>query len=117
MPINSRQKGARNERAWASICRHEGYAKTTRGCQFAGGPDSPDIQTGDPELELIHFEVKSGKRIDVWGAIAQAERDKAEGKISVCPLHRDHYDWVVAMPATDFFRMLRGDHLGVEHGV
>ena len=108
---NSRDKGARNERAWASYCRQEGYTLTTRGCQFSGGPNSPDIATGDPELERIHFEVKSGKRINVWGAIAQAERDRAVGRLAVCPLHRDYYDWVVAMPANDWFRMLRGDHL------
>ena len=108
---NSRDKGARNERAWASYCRQEGYALTTRGCQFSGGPDSPDIATGDPELERIHFEVKSGKRINVWGAIAQAEKDRAVGRLAVCPLHRDYYDWIVAMPANDWFRMLRGDHL------
>ena len=118
MAVNSRAKGARNERMWASICRDEGYSLTRRGCQFAGGPDSPDIQTGDAELERIHFEVKSGKRIDVWGAIAQAERDKALGKLAVCPLHRDRYDWIVAMPSRDWFRMLRGDHMGGGgHGV
>lgn len=111
MAKNSRAKGARNERAWASLCRSAGYTLTTRGCQFAGGPDSPDIRTGDPELEKLHFEVKSGKRIDVWGAIAQAERDKAVGKLSVCPLHRDYFDWIVAMPHQDWFKMLRGDHL------
>ena len=108
---NSRDKGARNERAWASYCRQEGYTLTTRGCQFSGGPDSPDIATGDPELERIHFEVKSGKRINVWGAIAQAEKDRAVGRLAVCHLHRDYYDWIVAMPANDWFRMLRGDHL------
>lgn len=118
MAVNSRAKGARNERMWASICRDEGYSLTRRGCQFAGGPDSPDIQTGDAELERIHFEVKSGKRIDVWGAIAQAERDKALGKLAVCPLHRDRYDWIVAMPSHDWFRLLRGDHMGGGgHGV
>ena len=118
MAVNSRAEGARNERMWASICRDEGYSLTRRGCQFAGGPDSPDIQTGDAELERIHFEVKSGKRIDVWGAIAQAERDKALGKLAVCPLHRDRYDWIVAMPSHDWFRMLRGDHMGGGgHGV
>jgi hypothetical protein len=118
MAVNSRAKGARNERMWASICRDEGYSLTRRGCQFAGGPDSPDIQTGDAELERIHFEVKSGKRIDVWGAIAQAERDKALGKLAVCPLHRDRYDWIIAMPSRDWFRLLRGDHMGGGgHGV
>ncbi len=118
MAVNSRAKGARNERMWASICRDEGYSLTRRGCQFAGGPDSPDIQTGDAELERIHFEVKSGKRIDVWGAIAQAERDKALGKLAVCPLHRDRYDWIIAMPSSDWFRLLRGDHMGGGgHGV
>lgn len=108
---NSRDKGARNERAWASYCRQEGYTLTTRGCQFSGGPNSPDIATGDPELEKIHFEVKSGRRINVWGAIAQAEKDRAVGRLAACPLHRDYYDWIVAMPANDWFRMLRGDHL------
>jgi hypothetical protein len=111
MPVNSRAKGARNERAWAAMCRSEGYTQTIRGCQFAGGPDTPDIKSADPELERIHFEVKSGKRIDVWGAIAQAERDMAVGKIAVCPLHRDQYEWIIAMPSNDWFRMLRGDHL------
>ena len=67
MAVNSRAKGARNERAWAAMCRSEGYTQTIRGCQFAGGPDTPDIKSADPELERIHFEVKSGKRIDVWG--------------------------------------------------
>ena len=79
----SREKGKRGERE----CRDElggvlglpaGAAR--RGCQFKGGPESPDVVLdGVP----IHVEAKRTERLALWPAVEQAGRDAADGHIPI----------------------------------
>jgi len=55
--INSRQKGARGERAWAAYLRSLGF-DARRGQQFSGSKDSPDVVSS--ALASLHCEVKFG---------------------------------------------------------
>lgn len=90
--INSRAKGQRGEREVAKLLTERGF-KSARGVQYQGGPDSPDINSMDPRLEWVHFEVKLYKESHLlrpatmrdW--IIQAEKD-AGGKRLPVILHR-----------------------------
>jgi|TARA_R100001463_G_scaffold2960_3_gene12258 Holliday junction resolvase len=111
--INSRNKGAVNERAWASICTNEGYP-AHRTAQVAGNFNA--ISEGVPDvicasLPLFHFEVKAGARPHLWNAVEQAIRDKKTEQFAIAALHKDRHPWMVGMPCDDFFRLVRGDHL------
>ena len=102
--VNSRQKGARGERLWASKCREEGY-DARRGQQFAGGTDSPDVICED--LAAFHFEVKNVERFNAWNAMHQAMDDAGE-KMPVVAYKRNHHGWLVVMRADDWFSLVRG---------
>jgi hypothetical protein len=102
---NSRRKGARAEREFASLLREHGF-DARRGQQFAGSPDSPDVVC-DP-LAWLRFEVKRVERLDLRGAVAQAEGDSAGKPWAVA--HRwNGGHWLMTMDASLFFRLLRGD--------
>ena len=80
--INARAKGARYEREIAALLRAFGY-EAMRGCQFAGGQDSPDVKCDDFPC---HIEAKFVERLNIWAAYRQAERDS--GKRMPCVIHR-----------------------------
>ena len=103
--INSKQKGARGERQWRDELRANGY-ESTRGQQFCGGPDSPDVIWD--ALSWIHFEVKAVERLNIHDAMDQARRD-CGGKEPVVAHKRNFKPWLVTMQAETFFKMLRGD--------
>jgi Holliday junction resolvase len=70
MPVNSKQKGARGERAWRDVLRENGY-EAHRACQYSG--KSPDGTSADVNSELpFHFEVKHCERWPIRDWIAQA---------------------------------------------
>ncbi len=100
---NSRAKGARGEREWASVCKAEGY-EARRGQQFSGSPDSPDVVCED--LANFHFEVKRVQRLNLQDAVDQAIRDAGEA-MPVVAHRRNHCEWLVTMRAEDWFRIVR----------
>jgi Holliday junction resolvase len=55
--VNSRRKGKVGELAAAKYLRSLGF-DARRGCQYAGGPDSPDLTAKN--LPNVHIEVKFG---------------------------------------------------------
>lgn len=78
----SREKGKRGERE----CRDElievfgGAVKARRGCQFQGGPDSPDVVL---EGVPIHVEAKRTERLALWPAMEQAAGDAPTGSVPI----------------------------------
>lgn len=106
--MNSNQKGKRGERAWRDQLREAGYT-ARRGQQFSGSPDSPDVVCDD--LDFIHFEVKCVERLNIEDAMAQARKD-AGYKEPIVAHKRNHKGWLVTMPDSTFFKMLRGDFAG-----
>lgn len=94
--INSRQKGARGEREWASFLRDHGLS-ARRGQQFAGGKDSPDVVC-EELADHVHFEVKRTERLDLYGALSQAKGDGGD-KLSIVAHRKNDSEWVLIIPA------------------
>jgi Holliday junction resolvase len=103
MEINSRDKGARGEREWAKVCTRNGF-DAKRGRQYCGGPDSPDVIC--PDLCDFHFEVKRVERLNLYDALGQARRDAGD-KVPVVAHRKNHSEWLVTMPAEDWFNLVR----------
>lgn len=103
MAVNSRDKGARYERQLAKMIREHGY-EAERGCQHAGGKDSPDIKTS---MKGIHIEAKNVEHLNVWNALAQSERDAGEDEIPVVMFKRNRSKTYVALPFDEFMEMYK----------
>ena len=106
--MNSRAKGCRGERAWRDWLREHGFLRAYRGQQFYGLQGNADVVC--PETPKIHYEVKRGERIDVYGAVEQAQRD-CGSKYPVIAWRRNGQDWLVIMPADTFAQLLRGSEM------
>jgi len=100
---NSRDKGARYERYIAKRIREYGY-EAERGCQHAGGKDSPDVKCN---MNGIHWECKKVEKLNIWNALAQSERDAGDGEIPAVVFARNRSKDYVAVPFDDFMRMFR----------
>jgi len=75
-----------------------------RGCQFAGGPDSPDIRTS---IQGIHWEVKRTERLSVFAAVSQAAADAGEDEVPVV-LHRANgKEWIAVCRLEDLPKLAR----------
>ena len=99
--MNSRDKGARGERDWRDFLRSIGCTNARRGCQHAGGPDSPDVADGIPDT---HAEVKRTERLQLHAAMAQAIGDAGDALPYVA--HRRNGDeWLVTLRAKDLMRL------------
>jgi hypothetical protein len=95
--LNSRAKGASGERQAAKAWSETFKVSARRGCQFSGGPESPDIVTDHKE---IHVEVKRTEKGNPYNWIAQAVVD-ARGKIP-CVLHRrNNEEWILILRLED----------------
>lgn len=102
MAINSKRKGADGEREVAALLREYGFM-AERGCQYHGGPDSPDVK-GVPH---IHIEVKRVERLNINEAMQQAERDCGRAMPTVW--HRkNRTPWLVTLHLDDFMTLYKG---------
>lgn len=102
--MNSKQKGARGEREFASICREYGYdvRRTQQYCGNTG--DAADV-VGLPN---IHVEVKRVERLNIDDAMAQAVRDAKKNKAMSIVAHRkNNCKWLVTMRVEDWFALYR----------
>lgn len=97
----SREKGARFERQLSKMLREYGY-EAERGCQHAGGKDSPDVKTNMPG---IHIEAKNVERLSVWNAIAQSERDAGEDEMPVVMFKRNRSGVYVTLSFENFMKL------------
>lgn len=100
MSINSRQKGARAERALASKLKEYGY-DCRRGQQYSGANGDPDVVG----LPGIHIECKHVERLNIFDAIAQAKSDKREGELPAVMHKKNHTEWLVTMPLEDWMEI------------
>ena len=104
--MNSNQKGKRGERAFRDELREAGFT-ARRGQQFSGSPDSPDVIC-DELNEWFHFEVKHVEKLNIEQAMDQARRD-AGTKEPIVAHKRNFKSWLITMPASTFWKLLRGD--------
>ena len=101
MGMRSLTKGKRGEREAAAEIRRIFGTEASRGRQFQGGADSPDIVTG---IDDIHFEVKRADSLQLYAAIEQATRDAADNVPVV--LHRkNNKPWLAIVPLDDLPRL------------
>lgn len=99
MTINSCAKGKRFERAvaktLAALFPH--VAKNARrGRQYSGSPDSPDVVA----MPGVHVEAKHVERLNIWDALAQAERDAGD-QIPIVIFKRNRSTMYVAFRLED----------------
>ena len=104
---NSRDKGARGERAWRDVCREEGYSEVRRTVQYCGNTGDASDCVGLPH---IHQEVKNVERLNIWDAMEQADRDctaAGRGDIPIVAHTKNRKGFLVTMKAEDFFKLYR----------
>lgn len=102
MALNSRDKGARNERAFASFLRDNGF-DARRGQQFSGSPDSPDVVSRDFPYWC---EVKCVQKLNLMDACLQAAAD-AGGKPWLVAHRRNGGKWLITLKADEFLDLVR----------
>ena len=111
--MNSRDKGARGEREFAKELTLLGF-EARRGCQFAGGEDSPDVVGG---ICGTHAEVKRVQKLNIDKAMQQAIRDF--GKNVPYVAHRKNgKQWLVTLQLADlktFARLVHQEILLANH--
>ena len=100
--MNSRQKGKRGELELAHILKSYGY-EARRGQQYCGANGDADVIG----LPGIHIEVKRVERLDLYGAMEQAERDARENEIPTVFTRKNNKNWLVCMRFEDFMGMYR----------
>ena len=97
MGLMSRNKGKRGEREAAAEIRRIFRTEASRGRQFAGSDDSPDIRTAIPK---VHFEVKRVEAFRLYDALAQAIGDA--GTNTPVVLHKQNRQpWVAIVRLED----------------
>lgn len=101
--MNSKEKGARGERLFAKELREYGY-EAERGCQRAGGKDSPDVKCNMP---CIHWEIKNTQKLRLYEAIAQSHRDAGENEMPLVAHKRNREPWYVTMELKDFMTLYK----------
>lgn len=101
--INQRQKGAAGEREFAHLLREHGY-EAERGVQHSGGKDSPDVKTN---MQGVHWEIKRTERLRLHDALKQSQRDAGEDEMAVVGYRRNHDEWIVIQPFTDWIKLLK----------
>lgn len=104
MSVNSRDKGARFERALASLFKEQGYdaERTAQHCGKNG--DAPDVKG----LPYIHVEAKHYKKQAFsYDWIDQAKRDCSEGNLPAVFHKTDYHEVLVTMTLDDWFKLYR----------
>jgi hypothetical protein len=97
MGMRSRRKGKVGEREAAAEIRRIFRTEASRGRQFAGTDDSPDIRTAIPK---VHFEVKRAESFRLYDALEQAAGDAGEN-IPVVLHKQNRQPWVVVVRLDD----------------
>lgn len=95
--MNSRDKGARFERALANYLRDRGY-DARRGQQYCGLDGNADVE-GIPG---IHIEAKHVERLNLMEAYKQSVRDAREGEVPVVIHKRNRGPILITMELEDF---------------
>ena len=98
MTVNSRSKGQRGERGFASFVREVWGVGAYRGRQYHGRDDAPDVVT---ELEGLHWEVKHVERLNIHQAWLQARTDSSPEQVPVVAFKRNRGEWMLCVRASD----------------
>lgn len=99
--IHSRNKGKRGELELAEFLREHGH-EATRGQQFKGGTDSPDVVC--PSLPGIHIECKRVEAGQLYNWLTQAKKD-CGSKVPIVAHRKNGKEWVAILPLSDLLRL------------
>lgn len=97
MGLRSRNKGKRGEREAAAEIRRIFRTEASRGRQFSGSDESPDIRTA---ISKVHFEVKRAETFRLYDALEQAIGDAGEN-IPVVLHRQNNQPWVAVVRLDD----------------
>lgn len=95
--INSRRKGKTGELEWAAFMRLHFGVNARRGCQYAGGVDSPDVIG----WEGTHAEVKRVERLNIGQSYEQSVRDSKGQAIPYVAHRKSREPWMITLKASD----------------
>ncbi len=101
MGRKSRDKGAAGERELARELSCVLGVEARRGCQYHGGPGSPDVVAEIPD---VHLECKRTERFRLYEALEQAIADAGD-KVPVVAHRQNHKPWVVITRLDDLPRL------------
>lgn len=104
MQINSRAKGASNERKLANKLKEYGY-DTRRGQQYSGANGDADVVG----IDGIHIECKAVEKLNLDKAMEQSINDAREGEIPVVMHKKNRKQWKVTMLLEDFVKLHKGE--------
>lgn len=111
MAVNSKQKGARFERALASRFREYGY-EARRTAQYCGNSGEAADVIGLPGL---HIEAKHQERMQLYDWMAQAKRDSAgTGRLPAVFHKKNNAEILVTMELDDFMNLYREYEAGFD---
>ena len=101
--MNSSRKGADGERELQRILEAEGYQLERGGTESYG--TAPDLSG----LPGIHIEVKRVEKLNIFEAMAQAERDSKHFRDGFPAVfhRRNRKPWLVTMLLSDWLRMYK----------
>jgi len=106
---NSKAKGAQGERQVAAWLRENGV-EARRGVQYRGGPDSPDVVHGLPD---VHLEVKRTERFRLDEALEQAKGEAPAGSMPVVLTRKNRGRWIAVLDGEDWLRLAKEDRAPV----
>lgn len=104
--MNSQQKGKRFERELAKELEKVFSVKCKRTPQSGGWEMKGDIISVQGVPSLYHWECKCQESLNIWNALAQAERDCQVGKTPVVVFKRNFSQTYVALKKDDFINLL-----------
>ncbi|NQU19769.1 MAG: hypothetical protein HQ567_00690 [Candidatus Nealsonbacteria bacterium] len=97
MGRKSRDKGASGERELARELSRLLGVEARRGCQYHGGPGSPDVVADIPD---VYIECKRAERLRLYEALQQAVDDAGE-KVPVVVHRQNNKPWVAIVRLDD----------------
>lgn len=101
--MNSRNKGKRGELEFARLLRDHGFDGARRGQQYSGANGDADVIG----IDGLHIEVKRVEKLNLQDAFDQAKRDARTGEIPVVAHRKNNCEWLITLPAVDFFEMIK----------
>lgn len=104
--INSKAKGKRGELELVRLFKEQGY-EARRTAQYCGNTGNAADVVG---LSGIHVESKYVEKLNIYDAIAQAQRDAeaaGRGDLPAVFHRKNNCPWLVTMTAGDWFTIYR----------
>lgn len=103
--MNSKRKGTAGEHELVNILHGYGIRAFRNDQIFKSGQNNPDVEA-EISGTKIHLEVKRVEKLNVSAAVAQAERDAAEGYLPVVAHRRNREQWLITIPLKALLEIL-----------